>query len=80
MGTCAHNGNSTGDREFDSNVFHFLILIKAYLTLFAHTFTWFFYPFAIVGEEWESGGYIRAKTFQTSSHQLTIRVIAYDGL
>ena len=79
-GACAHNGNSTKDKEFDSNVFHFLILIKAYLTLFAHTFTWFFYPFAMVGDEWENGGYIQAKTFRILSHQLTTCVIAYDGL
>ena len=32
------------DREFDSDVFHFLILIKACLKLLAHTFTWFFCP------------------------------------
>ena len=44
MGTCAHSGNSAGDKEFDSNVFHFLILIKACLILFTHTFTWFFCP------------------------------------
>ena len=43
MGACAHNGASIEDREFDSNVFHFLILIKTYLILFTHTFTWFFF-------------------------------------
>ena len=32
------------DRKFDSNVFHFLILIKTCLILFTHTFTWFFCP------------------------------------
>ena len=79
-GAFSHNGDSTEDRKFDSNVFHFLNLIKAYLILFAKTFTWFFRPFAMVGDEWESEGSIRSKTFQSSSHQLTIRAIAYDGL
>ena len=53
MGACALNvnGNSTGDREFVSNVFHFLNLIKACLILFAHTFTWFFCPSAMIGDE-----------------------------
>ena len=79
MGAYAHSGDSAGDREFDSNVFHFLILIKTCLILFAHTFTWFFCPFSMVGDEWESGGSIRAKTFRSSSYQLTIRAIAYCG-
>ena len=35
--TCAHNGDFARDREFDSNVFYFLILIMACLTLFSHT-------------------------------------------
>ena len=34
----------------------------------------------LAGDEWESGGSIRAKTFRSSSHQLTICAIAYDGL
>ena len=29
----------------------------------------------MVGDEWESGGSIQAKTFQSSSHQLTIDVL-----
>ena len=80
VGACAHNSNSVGDKEFECNVFHFLILIKAHLILFAHTFTWFFCPFAVVGDEWEGGGSIRAKIFRSASHQLTIRAITYDGL
>jgi len=33
-----------------------------------------------IGDEWESRGSIRAKTFWSSSHQLTIYAIAYEGL
>ena len=51
-------GDSTRDREFDSNVFHFLILINASLILFVHTFTLFFCHFTMVGDEWEGGGSI----------------------
>ena len=50
-GCCTHSGDSVGDREFDFNVFHFLILIKTCLILFAYTFTWSFCPFAMVGDE-----------------------------
>ena len=34
---CVHNGNSTGDNEFNSYVFYVLVLIKAYSILVAHT-------------------------------------------
>ena len=34
----AHNGNSIRDKEFDSNVFHLLILTKAFLILFCTHF------------------------------------------
>ena len=50
-GCCTHSGDSVGDREFDFNVFHFLILIKTCLILFAYTFTWSFCPSAMVGDE-----------------------------
>ena len=43
-GACAHSGDVAGDREFDSNVFHFLILIKAYLILFEHYRHLILYP------------------------------------
>ena len=45
-----------------------------------HTSTWFFCPFAMVGDEWEGEGSIQAKIFRSSSHELTICAIAYDGL
>ena len=38
MGACTHNGNSTEDREFDSNVFYFLNLTKDFLILFCTYF------------------------------------------
>ena len=79
-GACAHSGDFAGDREFNSNVFRFLILIKACLVLFAHTFTWFFCPFAMVSDEWEGRVSIWAKIFWSSSHQLTICAITYNGL
>ena len=63
---CAHIGDSTADREFDSNVFYFLILIKTCSILVCTHFTWFFCP-------------IRAQVFQSSSHQLTMCAITYDG-
>ena len=53
MKHCAHNGDSTRDREFDSNVSYFLILIKACSILVCTHFTWFFYPFTSIGDEWE---------------------------
>ena len=46
---CAHSGDSTRDRQLDSNVSYFLILIY----LFAHTSLGSFFPFASVGDEWE---------------------------
>ena len=57
-----HRGSdSARDREFDSNVFLFLILIKACLILFAHTFNWFFCPFAIVDDDWTVGALFRSR-------------------
>ena len=48
-----HNGNSTGDRKFDSNMSYFLILIKICSILVYIHFVWFFCPFTSVGDEWE---------------------------
>ena len=48
--------------------------------MFAHILTWFFCPFVMVGNEWESGGSIQTKTFWSSSYQHTIHAIAYNGL
>ena len=36
------DGNFIGDREFDSNVFYFLIIIKAYSIFVCTHFIWFF--------------------------------------
>ena len=41
---CTHNGDSIEDREFNSNVSYFLILIKACSIPFYTYFTWLFYP------------------------------------
>jgi len=61
---CTHSGDFTRDREFDSDVSHFLILIKAYLIFVYTHFTWFFFIlFTSVGDEWESGGSILEKIF-----------------
>ena len=50
---CTHSGDFTRDREFDSNVSYFLILIKA-CSIFVYThFTWFFCPFTLVDDMWE---------------------------
>ena len=50
---CTHSDDSTGDREFDSNVSYFLIFIKACsIFVFTH-FPWFFCPFTPVGDKWE---------------------------
>ena len=37
-----HSDDFVGDREFDSNVSYFLILIKAYSIFDCTHFTWFF--------------------------------------
>ena len=42
--TCAHSGDFARDRVFDFTMFHFLILIKTCLILFAKIFTWLFCP------------------------------------
>ena len=60
-GACAHSGNSPRDREFDPMC----------STMAIPLFTCFFCPFAMIGDEWEGGGSIRAKIFRSSSHQLT---------
>ena len=50
---CAHNGDSIRDREFDSNVFYFLILIKVCSILVCPHFTQLFCPFTSVYDKWE---------------------------
>ena len=50
---CAHSGDSIRDREFDSNVSYFLILIKACSILVACISLGSFVPFTPVGEEWK---------------------------
>ena len=50
---CAHSGDPIGERDFDSNVFYFLILIKACSIFVCTHFTWFFCSFTSVGNKWE---------------------------
>ena len=50
---CANSVNFIGDREFDSNVSYFLILIKTCSILVCTHFTWFFCPFVSFGDKWE---------------------------
>ena len=52
---CAHSGDSVRDDEFNSYVSCFLILIKAFSMLVAHTFSCFICPLISVGDEWEGG-------------------------
>ena len=50
---CTHSCDSTREREFDSNVSYFLILIKACSILVCTHFTRFFRPFTLIGDKWE---------------------------
>ena len=49
----SHNDDFVRDREFDSNMSYFLILVKVCPIVVCTHFTWFFCPFTLVGDEWE---------------------------
>ena len=79
---CAHNGDSAGDREFDSNVSYFLILIKACLMLVCTHFTCFFCPFTSVGDVWEDEyAPFRPKSFEvhrTNSQHVPLPIMGFE--
>ena len=79
---CAHNGDSSGDREFDSNVSYFLILIKACSILVCTHFTWFFCPFASFGDKWEDEyAPFRPKSFEiypTNSQCVLLPMMGFE--
>ena len=77
---CTHNGDSIEDREFNSNVSYFLILIKPCSILVCTHFL--VVLLSLYLSWWWVGRWVRsiqAEIFQSSSHQLTSYAIAYDG-
>ena len=78
----AHNGNSTGNREFYSNVSYFLILIKACSILVCTNFTWFFYPVTPVGDEWKDKyAPLEPKSFElhpTNSQSVPLPMMGFE--
>ena len=68
---CVHSGDSTSNRELDSNVSYFLILIRASLILVCTHFTWLFFPFTSVSDEWDDEyTSFRPKSFNVYSTNL----------
>ena len=78
---CVHNGDSTGDNEFNSYVSYILTLIKAYSILVC-THNYMVHlsllPRLVMSGKME--GSSQAQVLRSSSHQLTMCAIAYDGL
>ena len=76
-----HNDDSTGDCEFNSYVSYVLTFIKAHSILVCthvHLVLLSFLPQLVMSEK--MGYSIRAQVFRSSSHQLIIGAITYDGL
>ena len=69
-----------GIEKFDSNVFHFLISIKAFIIWFSTHSHLFFVPFLGLEVNGKVKAPFKAKTFRSSPHQLTICTSAYDEL
>ena len=66
--------------KFDSNVFHFLISIKAFIIWFSTHSHLFFVPLPGLEVNGKVKAPFKAKTFRSSPHELTICTSAYDEL
>ena len=77
----AYNGDSAGDRKFDSNVSYFLILIKACSILVCTSFIWFFCLFTSGGDEWEDDyAPFKTKSFEvhhTNSQSMLLPMMGF---
>ena len=77
-----HSDDFVGDREFDSNVSYFLILIKACSIFVCTHFTWFFCPFTLISNEWEDEyASFRPKSFKVhpiNSQCVPLPMISFD--
>ena len=73
-------GNSLGDSEFNSYVSYFLTLIKIISILICthHMVSFVPQPWLVMSEKMEDS--IHIQIFRSSSHQLIIGAIAYNGL
>ena len=79
---CAHSGDSTRDREFDSNMSYFLILIKAYSIFVCTHFTWFILslsPRLVMSEKVEAPlGPKSSKVHPTNLQSIPLPIMGFE--